>query len=288
MNTAPADVDESVRALLATATRRLASTADSARLDAELLLAAVLGLDRSALYREPERRLDAASRARFLQLLAERARGRPIAHLTGQREFWSLRLAVTEATLVPRPQTELLVELALVCIDADGRRDVLDLGTGSGAIAVAIAHSRPACRVCGVDRSPGALAVAARNLRQLELRNVSLLECDWYAAFGARCFDLIVANPPYVESADPRLDAIELRHEPRLALDGGSDGLAALRHVVAGAPACLRYGGTLLVEHGAEQGAQVRELFGRAGFVDIDTARDLDGHERVTRGGLAG
>ncbi len=280
MNAPPADVRE----LLAQAVRALAATSDSARLDAELLLAAVLGGGRASLYAAPERAVAPAVAARYRDAVARRARGEPLAYITGEREFWSLPLAVDARVLVPRPETELLVELALAGTAADSACDVVDLGTGSGAIALALAQARPRWRLLAIDRAWGALEVARANARRLALPDVRFLASDWFAAIGAWRFDLALANPPYVASDDPVLAGRELASEPRFALDGGADGLAAIRRIVGAAPAHLRPAGALLVEHGADQGAAVRALFAAHGFVEVATARDLAGHERVTHG----
>jgi release factor glutamine methyltransferase len=211
-------------------------------------------------------------------LLARRARGEPIAYLVGTKGFWSLELEVTSGVLIPRPETELVVELALARLGDTDR--VLDLGTGSGAIALAIAKERPRCRVTASDVSATALDIARHNAARLSL-DARFIESDWFSAIEGR-FDVIVCNPPYVAADDPHLGA--LVYEPRGALVAGHDGLGALRRVIADAPQHLVESGALIVEHGSTQGTAVRELFARAGFVAIATHRDLAGHERVTAG----
>jgi len=267
--------------LLTSATTRLAPASESPRLDAELLLAEALGVPRSHLRAAPEAHPDDAATARFAALLARRAAGEPVAYLLGRREFWSLELEVGPAVLVPRPETELLVSEALQRIPVGTAARLLDLGTGSGAIALALKHERPDAAVTAVERSPAALAVARRNAHRLRLE-VELLEGDWFAPLGGRRFDAIVANPPYVARADPHLAA--LRHEPLAALTAGADGLDDLRRIVAAAPAHLAPGGWLLVEHGADQGRSVRELFAAAGFDRVGTAADGAGRARVGMG----
>lgn len=279
--------DTSIQSLLAEALPRLRGTAGAAqaRLETELLLAAAAGRRRSWLRAFPETLLDAAAVTRFRELVARRAAGEPVAQLLGRREFWSLELTVSPATLIPRPETEELVARALELLPEHEAAEVLDLGTGSGAIALALAHERPRLRVLAVDRSPAALAVARGNARRLGLTGLRFLAGDWYAALrGGPRFALIVSNPPYVAENDPHLGRGDLRFEPREALAAGRDGLDALRRVIGGAPQYLRPGGRLLVEHGRDQGAAVRALFAGAGFTAVATRRDLAGHERLTEG----
>jgi release factor glutamine methyltransferase len=251
------------------------------RLDAELLLAHVLDLSRAGVITHDERVLTPEEQGDFERLVARRAAGEPLAYLTGTKEFWSLELEVTPAVLVPRPETELLVEWALEILPRHGAvPQVLDLGTGSGAIALAIARERPAALVTGGDVSAAALGVAQRNARRLNVGNVNFRQASYLDAFGQ--FNLIVSNPPYVAEGDPHLR--ELAHEPALALVAGPDGLDALRVIVRVGFEHLRAGGWLLVEHGAGQGAAVRALFRDAGFEAVQTRRDLAGHERATGG----
>jgi release factor glutamine methyltransferase len=270
----------SIGDILRDAVRRLGGA--DARLDAELLLAHALGVSRASLYAHAEDEPDTAARDAFLHLVDERARGVPVAYLVGRREFWSLDLAVTPAVLIPRPETELLVELALARIPQDSAADVADLGTGSGAIALAIASKRPLARVVATDRSEAALEIASQNARRLSLANVAFAKGDWFAALATN-FDVIVSNPPYVAAGDPHLDG-DLRHEPASALVAGADGLDALRRIAAGALAHLRAGGWLFVEHGFDQGEPVRRLFRAGGLKDVETVRDAGGRERVTLG----
>jgi release factor glutamine methyltransferase len=261
---------------------RLAAATPSAALDAELLAAAALGLDRARLAADPDRVL-ATGELRALEALAQRRlAGEPVAYLTGRREFWSLDFEVTPDVLVPRPETELLVERTLAAMSGLARPALLELGTGSGAVAIALARERPGAVVTATDVSPAALAVARRNAVRLGAPRLRFLQGDWYAPLADGRFDAIASNPPYVADEDPALAA--LAHEPRLALAAGPDGLAALATIVAGAPAHLVPGGRLLLEHGAAQGAAVRALLAGTGFSHVASHRDLAGHERVTEG----
>lgn len=269
-------------ATLRDAATRLAAHSDSARLDAELLLQHVLGCTRAQLLLHGEDSLDAGARARFEALLARRIDGEPIAYLTGRQGFWSLDLAVDANVLVPRPETELLVEWALQCVDAQRAARIVDLGTGSGAIALALARERPRARVLASDISRAALAIARGNAERLGLA-VEFREGAWWEVFEAdERFDLAVSNPPYIAAGDPHLAA--LRHEPMLALSDDADGLQALRAIIFGAPVHLQPQAWLLVEHGHDQGAAVRALLGEAGFTAIETRRDLEQRERVSGG----
>jgi release factor glutamine methyltransferase len=255
-------------------------------LDAKVLLAHVLSCDRAWLAAHGADPLERAAADRFFELARQRREGMPVAYLTGTREFWSLPLEVTPDVLIPRPETETLVEAALERLPREGAPLVLDLGTGTGAIALALAHERPQAGVWAVDAAQAALQVAQDNARSLGISNVRFLLGDWYGALppDATPFDVIVANPPYVAAADPHLAEGDVRHEPRAALVAGCDGLAALRVIVAGAPAHLRESGWLLVEHGHDQAQAVQSLFLAAGFVDLQALRDLAGIPRVALG----
>lgn len=264
--------------LLARGGAALAAVSDTARLEAELLLGTVAGLGRVAIMAHPERLLAAEAVARFDAAVLRRAGGEPLAYVLGRREFWSLALTVDANVLVPRPETELLVEHALALPLAAGAR-VLDVGTGSGAIALAVRHERPDLAVVAVDRSAAALAVARNNGEALGL-DVEWLESDWLAALEGRRFDLIVSNPPYVASGDPHFDG-DLRFEPRLALDGGDDGLDAYRAILEAAPAHLAAGGQLLFEHGFDQREALVALAAGLGFTLALAADDLAGQPRV-------
>jgi len=258
---------------------RSASNA-AAELEAEVLLAHILGVPRARLRSHPQAPVTAACQARYLDGIARCAGGEPLAYLTGKREFWSLDLTVTPAVLIPRPETELLVERALVLGTAAEAR-VADLGTGSGAVALALARERPRWQIVATDVSAAALAVARANAAGLGAARVEFLEGSWCAPLTGR-FDLLVSNPPYVAAGDPALAA--LRFEPQLALTPGPDGLAALRTLARAAPAHLAPGGWLLLEHGATQGAAVRAELVAAGLAHVRSHRDLAGHERMTEG----
>ncbi len=260
----------------------LLAAATLPRAEARLLLAASLGVSVESLIARPERAVEGAAAERFSTLVRRRAQGEPVAYLLGEKEFYGRRFAVSPAVLVPRPETELLVQLALQRLRGEPAPRLLDLGTGSGCIAITLALECPAAAVVAVDRSADALAVARANAQRLGA-TIELVAGDWYGAVGGR-FDLIVANPPYVAAADPHL--ADLRHEPRSALVAGADGLTDLRRIVAGAPARLKHGGSLAVEHGHDQGASVRDLFAQAGFTGIETHRDLAGIERVCTGAM--
>ena len=255
----------------------------SSRLDAELLLAHVLGKPRSYLRTWPEREPDAAQCAAFAALLERRRNGEPVAYLLGRQGFWSLELEVAPHTLIPRPDTELLVESALALGPAGPAR-VLDLGTGSGAIALALASERPHWQLLGVDRVAEAVQLAERNRARLGLGNARFAASQWFSALGGERFALIVGNPPYIAADDRHLGEGDVRFEPLSALVAGADGLDDIRAIVREAPAHLDAGGWLLLEHGYDQAAAVRALFAARGFAAVDSRRDLGGHERITLG----
>jgi len=252
-----------------------------APVDAQVLLAHVVGRDRAWLVAHRDDVLATAQADAFLALAQRRRDGEPVAYLTGLKEFWGLPLRVSNAVLVPRPETETLVELALEWIARDADARVLDLATGSGAVALAIAHERPRAHVVATDISEAALAVARDNAGRLGLANVECVESDWWRALGGQRFDVIVSNPPYVAAGDPHLAQGDLRFEPTLALVAQGGGLAALRTIVAGAPRFLAPGGALAVEHGFDQSDPVQALFRESGFARIVVRCDLAGIARV-------
>ncbi len=257
------------------------------RLEAEILLSFSLGKPRSHLYAWPERPLEADRWEHFLNLVARRTRGEPIAYITGQREFWSLDLQVTPETLIPRPETELLTELALELIPPASAFNIADLGTGSGAIAAAIASERPDCNILATDISDAALGVAKRNFSHLGLANIQTRSGRWCDALPRnQPFELIISNPPYIPDSDPHLAQGDLPWEPREALASGSDGLDDIRCIIQQATARLAPGGWLLLEHGYNQGAAVRGLFKTHGFKAVSTQQDLAGEDRVSIGQL--
>lgn len=276
----------SIEALLRAGLHLLETASPTPRLDTELLLAHVLGCERTRLFARREATVDSQSCGRFLALVAERQRRRPVAQLIGRREFWSLTLGVTADVLSPRPETELLVEQALLRLPATGAARILDLGTGSGAIAIALASERPDWRIVASDCSAAALEVARHNAATLGIDTIRFVCGDWYKAVITEVFDLIVANPPYIADHEWPLTDPELGFEPQLALASGPEGLDALRTVIAGAPAHLAPGGWLLLEHGATQATAVSELLAGAGFTAISTIADLAGLPRVSGGRL--
>jgi release factor glutamine methyltransferase len=256
---------------------------DIERRDAEILLAAAWRLSRGELMARAGEPVPEDVAARFMALGARRAGGEPVAYLLGRREFWSLEFDVTPAVLVPRPETELLVERVLDRVTATDA-GIVDLGTGSGAIAIALAHERPRWQVVGSDLSEDALSVARRNGERLVAGRVEWRSGDWYQALGTARFDALVSNPPYIAAADPVLAGDGLRHEPRTALTPGGDGFAALLTLINGAPAHLRPGGWLFLEHGATQAQALRAALVARGFTHVTSHRDLAGHERVSEG----
>lgn len=272
---------------LATGRAHLMNLTETAALEAELLLCEVIGKPRSHLRAWPENQLEPEQTRRFMSLLDRRASGEPLAYITGRREFWSLTLEVAAGVLIPRPDTETLVERALELIPPSAQVAVADLGTGSGAIALAIASERPHCRIVATDRSEAALRVARSNAVRLGLEQVEFRLGDWCQALGEERFDLLISNPPYIAQSDPHLEMGDLRHEPREALVSGVEGLDDLRCIIDCAPHHLLPGGRILLEHGFSQGKAVRELLRATGFESVRTYCDLARRERVSEGELA-
>ena len=283
--TVDATVAVTVETLLGWARARLGGSADGL-IDAEALLSRITGKSAASLIADNRRPVSDQQAGDYKSLVERRARGEPVAYLNGQKEFWSLALSVTPDVLIPRPETELLVEEVLARIRPSRRADILELGTGSGAIAVALASELPHCAIVATDLSAAALSVAAHNRQKLALENIAFCRGHWFQAVSSRRFDLIVANPPYIAAADPHLRQGDLRFEPTAALVSPPDGLTDLRLIITGAPAHLNAGGMLLLEHGYEQAAAVRDLFKRNRFVSVATRRDFGGNERVTGGRL--
>ena len=255
----------------------------SARLDAELLLAAALGKPRSFLRTWPERVVSREAHDLYDRYLARRVSGEPVAYILGRQGFWSLDLEVAPHTLIPRPDTELLVETSLALLPASPAR-VLDLGTGTGAIALALGCERLSWQVLGVDRIPEAVALAERNRERLRLANVAFQASHWFSALNGKRFSLIVSNPPYIPSTDPHLEQGDVRFEPSSALVSGQDGLDDIRLIIDQAPDHLENGGWLLLEHGFDQPDAVRDLLLTRGFTAVESRRDLGGHERISLG----
>ncbi|HID9093213.1 TPA: peptide chain release factor N(5)-glutamine methyltransferase [Enterobacter mori] len=259
------------------------SESESPKRDAEILLEHVTGKSRTYLLAFGETLLTAEQEAQLAALLARRKTGEPVAHLVGEREFWSLPLYVSAATLIPRPDTECLVEQALARLPT-AACSILDLGTGTGAIALAVATERPDCTVTAVDVMPDAVTLAQRNVERLGLGNVTVLQSSWFTALENRLFALIVSNPPYIDEHDPHLAQGDVRFEPLTALVAANEGLADLDHIVTTSRQHLLPGGWLLVEHGWTQGNAVRALFTNAGYREVATCRDYGGNERLTVG----
>ena len=269
---------------LAGARVALGATSPSARLDAEILLSHVLGCGRARFHAYPGTGLDPDSTQRFEILVERRRQGEPIAYLTERREFWSLDLRVTPDTLIPRPETEHLVEAVLAAVPRGEAARIADIGTGSGAVALALARERPRALVLGSDVSRAAAGMARGNAARLGIGNVSFIVSNAGAALAAGSWSVIVSNPPYVAAGDPHLATGDVRFEPREALVAGPCGLDMLETLAREAPTRLVPGGWLMLEHGGDQGGAVRALLRRAGFASIETRRDLAGHERMTQG----
>lgn len=264
--------------------RRLGLGTAEARLEAQVLLGHALGKPRAWLIAHGDDPLDTEQTAAFADLFDRRWGGEPVAYIFGEREFYSLNFKVTPAVLIPRPETELLVELALERLPADCSARVLDLGTGSGAVAICLALQRPQAEVVALEQSAAALEVARENVQRLGTGKLRLIRSDWYGALDGEKFDLIVSNPPYIAAADPHLAQGDLRFEPAAALASGRDGLDDIRIIVRGAAAHLKSGGWLLFEHGYDQAAACRELLLQAGFEQVASATDLAGIARVSYG----
>ena len=275
--------DATVASLLRSAAAKLAAAgSDSPRLDAEVLLGHVLGRGRTWFYTWPEATPSSEQLEAFEALIKRRAAGEPVAYLVGRREFWSLDLDLTPATLIPRPETELLVERALEIIPPEAGWTVADLGTGSGAVALAVASERPACTVIATDRCAKAIEVAAGNAHRLGISNVRFCQAAWLDGFADRSLQLVLSNPPYIREDDRHLDSGDVRHEPRSALAAGPDGLDDIRANASDSRRTLAGGGRLLLEHGYDQGPAVKNLLLGLGFVEVLGYRDGQGHDRMT------
>ena len=264
---------------------QLQSTSDSPQLDCELLLCYVLDVDRTWLRTWPEKEVSKSLEAKFCALLEKRVQGQPIAYLIGSRGFWSIDLQVSKDTLIPRPETELLVELALG-LKLPKNSHGLDLGTGTGAVVLALATERPDMNFTAVDSQVGAVSLANKNCQNLGLSNVAIFQSDWFDSVQLidNQFDLIISNPPYISANDPHLQQGDVRYEPNTALVSGIDGLDDLQKIIAKSPAYLKSDGWLLLEHGIDQGAAVVRLMSRAGFKKVVTHKDYNQIDRVTLG----
>ncbi|BAV33031.1 SAM-dependent methyltransferase [Sulfuricaulis limicola] len=274
----------SVGAALRRTLHELEVTSPTPRLDAEVLVMHACGINRSELITRHETALTSEQQHKLEGLLDRRKHGEPIAYLTGMREFWSMEFNVTPATLIPRPETELLVEKALELIPRDTQWTIADLGTGCGAIALAIAEERPRCHVMATDNSPAALAVAKSNATKFGLANIEFRQGDWFTPLAGATFDMILSNPPYIRAGDPHLNQGDLRFEPATALVSGADGLDAIRHIALHARQFLKPGGWLLFEHGWDQADAIGNFLRQQGYRDIVCHTDLTGHARVAGG----
>ena len=280
MASLPASI--SIGSLLREMSQTLKSSSPTPQLDAEVLLMHVTGLNRAEVITQQTALLDNDQVLRVQNLLARRQTGEPIAYITGTREFWSMELTVTPATLIPRPETELLVEQALARIPKNAAWKIADLGTGTGAVALALAKERPRCHLIATDISPAALETAQANKKKLGANNVELRHGDWFVALANEKLDMIVSNPPYVNSDDPHLAQGDVRFEPREALMAGADGLDAIRHIAHLARQYLKPNGWLLLEHGWQQASAINRLLYQHGYRDIVCYQDAASHDRVS------
>lgn len=276
------DSDQSIKNLLDEAVHAL-QTCDSARLDVELLLCNVLQIERSQIYSRYNFEIPSDKINTFRLLLDKRKEGCPVAYLTGHKEFWSLDLHVNQYTLIPRPETECLVEAVLMVVPENAEYNIADLGTGSGAIALALASERPACSITAIDSSKYALTVAKLNAERHKLNRINFKQSNWFSNIQ-NTFDMIVSNPPYIRSDDKLLHSGDVAHEPVLALDGGKDGLNAIRFIIVQSANYINPDGWLFIEHGYNQGGAVRELFKQHGYAAVKTLPDYAGLERITLG----
>ncbi len=275
-----------IQQALQKATAALADASDSPRIDAEVLLCYSLQCNRAYLYTYMDKILDAKQQESYEQLILQRIQGQPVAYLTGRQEFWSLPLTINKHCLIPRPATEKLVEICLELLPEKQPVKVLDLGTGSGAIALALASERPAWKITAIDKSAECLKIATLNAEQLKLGNISFLLSDWFNQLEEREFDVIVSNPPYIAEQDPHLSEGDLRFEPSSALVSAHHGLADIETISQQAAAFLKHKGLIMVEHGYQQKDAVAALFSKAGFQDIHCWKDDEKHERISVGTL--
>jgi release factor glutamine methyltransferase len=259
-------------------------SSESARLDAEILFCDVMQFSRSRIYSHPEQAVPEDKSVLFQSLIEQRQQGHPIAHLTGKKEFWSLELTVNKDTLIPRPETELLVETALQMIPENAAFNILDLGTGSGAIAIAIASERPDCKIVATDINKNALSIAKENAETHQIENIQFFLSDWYKNIPSQSFDLIVSNPPYIKQDDEHLSQGDVRFEPELALVSGVDGMQAINIILESAKHYLASNACLLIEHGYDQKPLVQEAFLKHDFKQLKTFQDLSGQDRITLG----
>jgi len=276
-------VNPTVENAIATGANLLASSSDSAKLDAQVLLLNILQKPRSYLFTWPEKQLTDQQYQAFQHACERRLQGEPVSHITGCREFWSLQLEVNPTTLIPRPDTETLVELALEC-EVPKNAEVLDLGTGTGAIALALGSEMPTWDITAVDRIDDAVALAKRNQQRLAINNVTVEQSNWFSALKNKKFDLIVTNPPYIEHDDVHLYQGDVRFEPLSALVADDAGMADIKQIITQSRDYLHASGYLLIEHGFEQSAAVRHIFNQMAFINVSTVKDLGNNDRVTFG----
>ena len=268
---------------ITTGANLLASSSDSAKFDAQVLLLNILQKPRSYLFTWPEKQLTDEQSQAFERACERRLNGEPVSHITGYREFWSLQVEVNPTTLIPRPDTETLVELALAC-NVPNDAKVLDLGTGTGAIALALGSEMPTWDIIAVDRIDDAVALAKRNQKRLAINNVCVEQSNWFSALNNKKFDLIVTNPPYIEYNDKHLHQGDVRFEPLSALVADDAGLADIKQIITQSRDYLHSNGYLLIEHGFEQSAAVRHIFNQMAFINVSTVKDLGNNDRVTFG----
>lgn len=272
----------SIQQILSATKKQLESVSDSPQADCEILLCHVLDCNRTFLHTWPEKSLSKSQQLQMNALVERRQQGEPIAYLVGYRSFWEFELKVSGDTLIPRPETELLVEQALLRIPLHQRVNILDLGTGTGAIALAIAHERPDSLVYAVEQSHEAMSVAKLNIETYSRGNIELIQSNWFSALDDRLYHMIISNPPYIAQQDPHLNEGDVRYEPRAALTAGVDGLDDLRHIIKNAPQFLLPGGQVLLEHGYDQAEPVKHLLLQQGFNNILQFKDLNGHLRAS------
>ena len=274
----------SLSQLIKNSEKQLNTVSDSARLDIELLLCSVLEKDRTFLHAWPEHELTKEQFNTFQQKLEQRLQGKPIAHILGERGFWSLNLKVTTDTLIPRPDTERLVELALEYIPEKSQWKILDLGTGTGAIALSLAKEHPACFITATDQSLAALDIAKQNAEINNIFNIEFIQSDWFSNLNNQQFNMIVSNPPYIKVNDPHLQKGDVRFEPLSALTSGIDGLNDIRTIIKESKKHLTENGVLLIEHGYDQANDVCELLKRADFTNVNNLKDYNENPRVSIG----
>ena len=273
-----------IRQALQLARQSLAETSPTADLDAQVLLCHVLQCNSAHLLAWPEKPLDESQQRHFLQIIEQRRQGHPVAHLTGQREFWSMDFMVDESTLIPRPETETLIEYVLENHSHHNSLKLLDMGTGTGAIAIVLAKENPGWQVHACDISPQAIQLAKRNRDKHEINNLTLVKSDWFSDIDGTDYDMIISNPPYIDADDPHLNQGDVRFEPASALISDNQGMKDIEHICSQAKGHLKNAGWLIVEHGYDQAEKVADCFTKNGYGEITQKQDLSGHIRMTAG----